>query len=166
VVTIGLGLSRADLPALADRFTQSGSSVENRMRIWRDTLPVVQDFWLTGTGVGTYRTAMLLYQRSERVVQFNQAHNHYLQATAEGGVVLLALVGCACVALARAVRERLIPDASGTYWIRAGAATGLLAVALQSFWETGLVMPANAALAAVLAAIAVHERPRAEKSYF
>jgi putative inorganic carbon (HCO3(-)) transporter len=166
VVTIGLGLSRADLPALADRFTQSGSSVENRMRIWRDTLPVVQDFWLTGTGVGTYRTAMLLYQRSERVVQFNQAHNHYLQATAEGGVVLLALVGCACVALARAVRERLIPDASGTYWIRAGAATGLLAVALQSFWETGLVMPANAALAAVLAAIAVHERPRAEKSIF
>jgi hypothetical protein len=63
------------------------------------------------------------------------------------------------------VRERL-PDASGTYWIRAGAATGLLAVALQSFWETGLVMPANAALAAVLAAIAVHERPRAEKSIF
>ena len=166
VVTIGLGISRADLPALADRFTRSGSSVENRLRIWRDTLPVVRDFWLTGTGVGTYRTAMLYYQRSERVVQFNQAHNHYLQATAEGGVVLLALIGCACVALVRAVRKRLASDASGTYWIRTGAATGLLAVALQSLWETGLVMPANAALAAVLAAIAVHERPPAEKSIF
>jgi len=166
VVTIGLGITRADLPALAERFTRSGSSVENRLRIWRDTLPVVRDFWLTGTGVGTYRTAMLYYQRSERVVQFNQAHNHYLQAAAEGGVVLLALIGCACVALARAVRERLASDASGTYWIRAGAATGLLAVALQSLWETGLVMPANAALAAVLAAMAVHERPPAEKSIF
>ena len=41
-----------------------------------------------------------------------------------------------------------------------------LAVALQSLWETGLVMPANAALAAVLAAMAVHERPPAEKSIF
>ena len=166
IVTVGLGVSRADLPALADRFTRSGSSVENRVRIWRDTLPVVRDFWLTGTGVGTYRTAMLYYQRSERVVQFNQAHNHYLQATAEGGVVLLALIVCASVVLARLVRQRLATDASGYYWIRAGAATGLLAVALQSFWETGLVMPANAGLAAVLAALAVHERPPAEKSNF
>ena len=166
IVTVGLGVSRADLPALADRFTRSGSRVENRVRIWRDTLPVVRDFWLTGTGVGTYRTAMLYYQRSERDVQFNQAHNHYLQATAEGGVVLLALIACASVALAHVVRQRLATDASGYYWIRAGAATGLLAVALQSFWETGLVMPANAGLAAVLAAIAIHERPPAEKSIF
>ena len=167
IVTVGLGVSRADLPALADRFTRSGSRVENRVRIWRDTLPVVRDFWLTGTGVGTYRTAMLYYQRSDRDdVQFNQAHNHYLQATAEGGVVLLALIACASVALAHVVRQRLATDASGYYWIRAGAATGLLAVALQSFWETGLVMPANAGLAAVLAAIAVHERPPAEKSIF
>lgn len=166
IVTVGLGVSRADLPALADRFTRSGSSLENRVRIWRDTLPVVRDFWLTGTGVGTYRTAMLYYQRSERVVQFNQAHNHYLQATAEGGVVLLALIACASVALARLVRQRIATDALGYYWIRAGAATGLLAVALQSLWETGLVMPANAGLAAVLAAVAVHERPPAEKSIF
>ena len=101
-----------------------------------------------GTGVGTYRTAMLYYQRSERVVQFNQAHNHYLQATAEGGMVLLGLIGCACIALARAVRERLSSDTAGTYWIRAGAATALLAVALQSLWETGLVMPANVSIPA------------------
>jgi hypothetical protein len=164
LLTIGLGVSRADLPALGDRFTRSGSSVENRLRIWRDTRPIVRDFWLIGTGVGTYRTAMLYYQRSERAVQFNQAHNHYLQATAEGGIGLLALVGFACIALARVVRERLASDSGGTYWIRAGAATGLMAVALQSLWETGLVMPANAALAAVLAALAVHARRTAEKS--
>jgi O-antigen ligase len=165
-VTVGLGIARADLPALAHRFTRSGSSVENRVRIWRDTAPVVRDFWLTGTGVGTYRTAMLYYQQSDRVVQFNQAHNHYLQVTAEGGVLLLAIVGGALAALARGVRKRLGSDASGAYWIRAGAACGLMAVALQSLWETGLVMPANAALAAVLAAIAIHERSPAEKSIF
>jgi O-antigen ligase len=165
-VTVGLGISRADLPALTDRFIRSGSRVENRLRIWRDTAPVVRDFWLTGTGVGTYRTAMLYYQRSDRVVQFNQAHNHYLQVTAEGGIVLLALVAGALGALAGAIRERLASERSGVYWIRAGAACGLIAVALQSMWETGLVMPANAALAAVLAAIALHERLPAEKSIF
>ena len=166
VVAVGLGFARADLPALAERVTQSGSSIENRVRIWNDTLPIVRDFWLTGTGAGTYRTAMLYYQRSDRVVQFNQAHNHYLQAAAEGGVLLLGLVVCALFALGRAINRHGSAAIHGTQWIRAGAMTGLIAVALQSIWETGLVMPANAALAAVLAAVAVHERLPDEKEYF
>jgi O-antigen ligase len=158
VLIIGFALTRADIPALAERFGQSGSGVRDRMRIWSDTWPVVKDFWLTGTGAGTYRTAMLSYQRAARNVQFNQAHNHYLQAAAEGGIVVASLVAAMLVALVRRIRGQLGEESSGAYWIRAGAACGLLAVALQAFWETGLVMPANAALAAVLAAIASHER--------
>ena len=153
-----IAFARVDLPGLAGRFAQSGSGVENRVRIWRDTLPLVRDFWLTGSGVGSYRTAMIFYQRAERVVQFNQAHNHYLQAAAEGGLVLLGLVMASIGGLVRATRKQLSADLSGAYWIRAGAACGLTAVAFQSLWETGLVMPANAALAAVLAAIASYER--------
>jgi hypothetical protein len=152
---------RVDVAGLANRFAQSGSGVQDRARIWWDTLPLVRDFWLTGSGAGSYRTAMLYYQRAERVVQFNQAHNHYLQAAAEGGVVMAGLVISGLVALARATRAQCSADRSGAYWIRAGAACGLTAVALQSLWETGLVMPANAALAAVLAAIASYERPNA-----
>jgi len=161
VIAAGVAVARVDIPGLAGRFAQSGSDVENRVRIWRDTLPLVSDFWLTGSGVGRYRTAMLLYQRADRVVQFNQAHNHYLQVLAEGGVVLLGLVLGGIRCLTGAVREQLSADRSGTYWIRAGAACGLTAVALQGLWETGLVMPANAALAAVVAAIASYERQQA-----
>ena len=71
----------------------------------------------------------------------------------------LVLGGIRC--LTGVVREQLSADQSGTYWIRAGAACGLTAVALQGLWETGLVMPANAALAAVVAAIASYERQQA-----
>src|SRR5262249_49105901 len=131
-----------------------------RARIWKDTIPLVRNFWLTGSGVGSYQTAMLYYQRADRVVQFNQAHNHYLQAAAEGGIVLLGLVIAAVAALARTAREQISADQAGSYWIRGGAACGLTAVAFQSLWETGLVMPANAAMAAVLAAIVAYERTR------
>jgi O-antigen ligase len=156
---IAAGAVAADVPALAQRFGQSASGVHGRVMIWRDTLPVLRDFWLTGTGEGTFRTSMFYYQRAYRDVQFNQAHNHYLQAAAEGGLLLLVPLGCALFFLARIVRIRLAADEdAGMYWIRTGAVTGLVAVGLQSFWETGLVMPANAALAAVLAAIAVHRR--------
>jgi len=158
VLVAGFALARVDIPALGERFSQSATGVRDRVKIWKDTVPIVRDFWLTGTGAGTYRAAMLVYQRTDRNVQFNQAHNHYLQAAAEGGIVLVSLLVAMLVALVRGTSTHLAADTSGAYWIRTGAACGLLAVALQSLWETGLVMPANAALAAVLAAMASSER--------
>jgi hypothetical protein len=152
------GLAWADLPALRGRVAGTKTGLADRLVIWRETVPVARDFWLTGTGAGTYQEAMYVYQRSDRTVFFNQAHNHYLQVATEGGVLLIAAVAFALAALIRVGRKRLKHDASGLVWIRIGAASGLFAVALQSVWETGLVMPANAALAAVLAAVLVHEK--------
>lgn len=157
-VVVVLGLLSADLPALGGRMAGAPGAVADRATIWRETLPIVRDFWIPGTGVGTYQRAMYVYQRSDRTVYFNQAHNHYVQAAAEGGLALVAAFGYALALLARTITQRIAGDRSGLVWIRVGAACGLGAVALQSVWETGLVMPANAALAAVLAAIAVHQR--------
>jgi hypothetical protein len=113
LATAVVALARVDMPGLAGRFAQSGSDIENRLRIWRDTLPMVADFWLTGTGVGSYRTAMLVYQRADRVVQFNQAHNHYLQAAAEGGVVLAGLAIAAIGGLRPPPRRALVGPGGG-----------------------------------------------------
>jgi hypothetical protein len=41
------------------------------------------------------------------------------------------------------------------FWIRLGALAAIAGVLVQSIWETGLRMPANAMLLAVLAALAV-----------
>jgi hypothetical protein len=43
-------------------------------------------------------------------------------------------------------------------WIRIGAAAGIAGLAVQGTFETGLRMPANALLFALLAAIVVHKR--------
>jgi O-antigen ligase len=90
-------------------------------------------------------------------VFFNQAHSEYLQLAAEGGLPLLAAAAGAAAAFIRLAASRLRGDATGVFWIRAGAAAGLAAAALQSVWENGLRIPANALLAAILAAIVVHE---------
>ena len=73
--------------AIAARFGASRVALADRLAIWHDTLPVLRDFWLTGTGVGTFQVAMAVYQRSRLEVIFNQAHNHYLQIAAEGGLL-------------------------------------------------------------------------------
>ena len=53
------------------------------------------DFWLTGTGAGTYADAMTQYQQSrvwvgsmQRWAHFNNAHSHYLQVASEGGLLV------------------------------------------------------------------------------
>ena len=142
--------------AIAGRFGASRVAVADRLMIWHDTMPVLRDFWLTGTGVGTFLTSMSVYQRSSPGVIFNQAHNHYLQVAAEGGLLVGIPVALALAAFVRAAWRSLEADRSGVFWIRAGAASGLCGVAIQSLWETGLTAPANAALAAALAAMVLH----------
>lgn len=130
-----------------------------RAATWRDTGILLRDFWLTGSGMGTFATAMLVYQPPGRMLFSNQAHNQYLQFASEGGLLVAAPLAAAALAFAVLVRRRFSEDLSSSIWIRIGAVSGLLAVGVQSFWETGLRMPANAMLCAVLAAIAVHEVP-------
>ena len=121
-LVVFVGLAWADLPALRERAAGTQSGLANRMTIWRETMPIVKDFWLTGTGAGTYQHAMYVYQRSERKVFFNQAHNHYLQVAAEGGIVLAGIVALAAALVrgrgaaphrARRVRARLDQDWRG-----------------------------------------------------
>jgi hypothetical protein len=146
----------ANFGALAARFASVLEQGTNRVEIWRQTLAIVRDFPLTGTGLGTYSTAMLVYQQGDRSFFFNQAHNHYLQVAAEGGLLVGIPVVAAAIALLTLTRRRLADDRSPVFWARAGAVAALVAVAVQSVWETGLRMPANGVLLAVVAALAVH----------
>jgi O-antigen ligase len=116
-------------------------------------------FWLTGIGAGAFERAMVVYQPSPHETFFNHAHNDYLQMLSEGGVLLAIPAIAAAVAGVGGIHDRLRNDRTSMYWVRAGAVSGLAAVAVQSIWETGLRVPANTLLFAVLAAIALH-RPR------
>ena len=154
-----LTLAEVSPSTLGARIATFRVSANGRFLIWRDTIPIVRDFWLTGTGAGTYLTSMLVYQRASPGWLFNQAHNHYLQVASEGGLLLAVPVLVALGLYARNAWRCLASDKSGVYWIRAGALCGLAGVAAQSLWEVGLTMPANAALAAIAAAIVVHDPP-------
>ncbi len=147
----------ANFDQLATRFAEALELGTERTEIWRQTLPIVRDFAGTGTGTGTFNRAMLVYQQGDRQLLFNQAHNQYLQIAAEGGLLVGLPAFSAVIALLLLLTERLRRDTTVLFWIRAGAAASLIAVAVQSLWETGLRMPANGVLFAVCAALAVHQ---------
>lgn len=155
-----------DVPGVAARFAAGiGGSDISRLAIWRDTLPIIGDFWLTGTGTGTFGLAMVAYQQTlpfaphlNAFVHFNHAHNHYLQVAAEGGLLVSVPALGLAIAFLRAARRRLHDESGELLWLRLGALAGLAGVGVQSLWEVPLTMPANALLAATLAAITTYRR--------
>lgn len=141
------------------------SSDRNRITIWRETVPLVRDFWLTGPGAGTYSDAMIGYQQTRawvgsmgRWAHFNNAHSHYVQTIAEGGLLLSLPAGAALFLLARLGRRAVTNDRGEMQWTRIGAAGALIGMAVQSLWETSLIMPANAVLCGAVAGLLLYHR--------
>jgi O-antigen ligase len=161
LVVVGSAASlRVGLDQSIARFTDPGArDLGGRLPIWSDTARIIRDFPLGGTGLNTYGTATLFYQTTLPDEHLREAHNDYLQLAAEGGLLLGIPIAAALALFAREVYQRFrdASDELTVYWIRTGAVTGLVAVALQSIGEFSLQMPGNAALFAVLCAIAIHK---------
>jgi O-antigen ligase len=157
-----VAVSFANFDSVMDRFDQTlrpAAAGRGRQAVWADALRMIEDFPLTGTGAGTFGTAVGVYQTAEPGYSIGNAHNHYLQVAAEGGALLVVPATLAMGALFALFRRRLTEDGGPSRLIRVGSISGIAAVLLQSVWETGLRMPANAMLLAVLAAIATHAPP-------
>jgi O-antigen ligase len=169
VLTTGMGVlavagaAYANLPALLTRLNEAWpSGLGGRLAVWAETWPIVRDFPAAGVGVGAFERAMLVYQQSNRLLFINHAHNEYLQIAAEGGLLLAVPAAAAILAAGWLAARNLRADSSAVFWARAGAIAGLIGVAFQSVWDTGLRMPANGVLFALAAAIAVHNHPRSD----
>jgi O-antigen ligase len=156
-----------DLDGWAARLEQSFTpeGMFGRTTIWKESLPIVRDFWLTGAGAGTYSDAMTYYQQTrvwvnsmQRWAHFNNAHSHYLQIAAEGGVLLMVPSLIALVSLWRLARRTLRADKGEMFWVRLGAAAGLAGLAAQSIFEVSLTMPANAVMCGVLGGLLLYRR--------
>ncbi len=158
-----LTVSWAGVDAIAARFQGGDWTLEGRLFAWKDALRIFRAFPWTGTGLNTYGTATLFYQTFQtETVHFAEAHNDYLQYLAEGGVLLVIPTVILIGLFVREVRHRFregLDDSTG-YWLRLGAVTGLIAIALQEIVEFSLQMPGTAALFTLLCGIAVRKASR------
>jgi hypothetical protein len=159
VLLVFVLVARVGADGMADRFgTWRDDSLSGRLGAWRDAITLMRQYPVTGTGLNTFGVAMLFHQSTHLDELFAEAHNDYLQLAVEGGLLVgipaLALIVVTCAAIRRRFRE----GDRGTHlrWIRVGAVTGMLAVAIQEAGDFSLQMPANAAMFCVLAAIALH----------
>jgi O-antigen ligase len=128
---------------------------EDRDEVDRAALPYLQDFWLTGSGGGSFYVVFPRYHTDKLAGFYDFAHNDYVQIGAETGVVGLLL--CGTVVLGAlwqamlAMRKRHDPLMRGTAF---GVAMAICWLLIHSAVDFNAQMPANALMIAVVLALA------------
>jgi O-antigen ligase len=144
-----LGVLWIGLGGVLSAFGKRGVRM-SRLDLWRDMLPMIPSFPVFGDGWNAFATAYPWYQTVWKTDWIGEAHNDYLQALLDAGVLGGALVGGLLFvvfrgALGRAPRSPL----------DLALFAALLGLALHGLVDFNGQIPANAATWVALAALAV-----------
>ena len=158
---IGQSEVQSDLRSGGD---EKSGFLESRGPIWRDTMAMIQDNWLTGVGFGAYETAYPIYSKSNGSIIVSQAHNDYLQIVADCGVIGGGIALWFAVVLCRNLARALQHQNEVKSVMALGCGGGLVAMLVHSLFDFNLQIPSNALLFLALAAIVSNIQASAEKS--
>ncbi len=126
----------------------------SRRQMWTTTWTIFKNHPLTGIGFGGYWIAVTQYHEASGEFTPQQAHNDYLDLLAAGGLIGLALTIWFSVLFVVRARARLRSPDPFYRAATLGALTGILGVAVHSFFDFGLHITLNAAIFVVLLVIA------------
>jgi O-antigen ligase len=156
-------LLAAALPSeqLVGRLALSGTegagnknSIDTRVQLWEQTLPLIAQFPVFGCGLGGYESNFLRYQAVAYAYRIQFAHNDYLQYLAELGLagfaIILAIVYGVMSQIFKGM-SRLLEADRRLLVIACGGS--LVAILLHSLVDFNMHVPANAMTLAWIAGV-------------
>ncbi|TRY33469.1 O-antigen ligase family protein [Aliiglaciecola sp. M165] len=133
------------LGKVQERLTQTSLAQESRDEVVSDSLPIITDFPVIGSGAGSYYSIFPGYKQAEVHSFYDHAHNDYLQSLIENGVVATLLLASIVLLTLRkaifAMRDRKMSIMKGGAFSSAMAIVGMLIHMLVDFPTQS---PANA----------------------
>lgn len=128
----------------------------SRVTFWRDSLGLLRDFPAFGIGLGCFQDLFPRYQQPPwSPMSVREAHNDYLELSADVGIVGLAIVIWFCFAVGTRIYRGLGSLSSEVLTVVVALLAGMAAVAFQEFVDFGLQITANAVLLTVFLALAL-----------
>lgn len=133
-----------------------GEISELRLDIWKDSLNIIRDFPLTGTGFGTYINIYPSYRTITGEGIADHAHNDYIEFFTNGGAVsVLLLLWFAAVVLIRSYHAFQRRKDPYSLFLYPGILTGIFSILLHSITDFNLQIGANGLFMFVLLGMAV-----------
>jgi O-antigen ligase len=148
IALVGFYLAVIASPALDTQLGVSaqGGSALSRISLWRDSLPLIQDYFFTGSGLGATAMIYATYAYLLHVPYLYHAHNLYVQIALEQGVpALLAWLGLMAATAVYAARALRVADNQGRTLLIAGFAA-LTVLLVHGLFEAELYFGPLAAL--------------------
>jgi O-antigen ligase len=146
-----IGLLWVDVGATRTAFVSRGLR-QSRFALWADAIRMFPRFPALGAGFNAFGTSYTQYQTIERYEWYGEAHNEYLQALLDMGVVGAALLAALLLRLLRAAVR-----AAAATPVDAGVLGAILACCVHNLVEFNWQIPANAATFAALAGLAMRQ---------
>lgn len=135
--------------------TDNPLPTEDRDEVGRLASHYAKDYWLTGSGGGTFYVVFPTYSNRSIVGFYDHAHNDYLQLLTETGVIGLSL--CSLIVLLAAMQALLALRRRNNPLMRGTAFGVTLAICWLAFHSTvdfNMQIPANALTMTVILALA------------
>jgi len=126
-------------------------NLETRTRTWTGTLALIKAHPLTGSGPGTFSEAYPQFQIPGQPHLSVYAHNDYLHFVSDGGILMIPVILWSLFLLFRAGFKAQKSQSRQTQGLALGAMAGMVAIAIHSFSDFNLHIPANTVLFVVLA---------------
>jgi len=144
----------ASWDSLEDRFEALDTGHVGRLNVWKDSLGIVKDFPLLGSGLGTFDPVFRRYQTTETRAIYDHAHNDYVELlTDTGSLGLVLAVTAAAVFLIALYRRWRRWRGMYAKCIGAGGLSSCCVMGVHSVTDFNLHIPANALLLTIIAAL-------------
>jgi O-antigen ligase len=129
-----------------------GLNSDGRTGLWAETIPLIKAYPFFGCGLGGYETAFSRFKISGVLVTDDFVHNDYLQLLAELGLIGFVIVAVLAFSVVRiAVSGAVKSSDPETCYFGVACLGALSTIALHSFADFNLYIPANAMLLAWIA---------------
>jgi O-antigen ligase len=142
---------------LGHEYNETG---QNRISIWRDTLTLIRQHPLLGTGLGTFSVAYTSVQSTFPNLLVDHAHCDYLEVVSElglpGGILVSASISWI---LAGAIRRYRRTEDRFEAAVCLGCIGSIAAILVHSLADFNLYIPANALVFTVTLALAWMGKP-------
>ena len=154
------------LDQLAARLESTELQHEERTFVFQNNIDVLHDFWLTGSGAGSYYSIFPNYQDNQSMGFYDFAHNDFLQIGIEYGLIgslffgLIVLLCFIKAIQAQTQRHTAILKGMGF-----AAMMGIMSIMIHSSSDFNLQIPANALLFTLLCAIACVARSMEQQEH-
>ncbi len=136
------------------RLENTSIQTEQRDDTYAATLPMIQDYLLTGTGAGTYFEAFPAYKTPQLSGYWNHTHNDYLEILSEQGVIGFSLLASVVLfALFTAFQTLRRRRSSFMLAMSFSSLMGIIAILIHSAVDFNLQILTNSSLFMMLLAL-------------